>query len=360
MNLQELFTLRDWYSKYVTITFPEIENLASALEHNSRQPNKQEITPKLEEATEVVLEVPMHLLDMQQIEFLEKNNIREILGLEGSLWLEGQVKTANFDPALAAKSVRGALASLQAVSESLETATNAMKTMGINFDYIESEDEDGITVRLRFEGKSGIRNVSELKKQSADWYEIIRAISRSVGEAPEQTKIIGATNGSIILILSATAAAATVLAVISKKLTSVISDGITIANSMEDLKHKRLMNRAIEKAMLDQQKEILSNGVSDAVSSVKSLSVASRMSPEDETALISAVKKIAAFQDNGGEIDMIAPPEVIDDEESKTEDLQSFATARSNIIEMQKAREQMRDLRISQSVLGHSNDTTSE
>lgn len=362
MNVQELFSLKDWYEKYVTIAFPEMEKLAAALEHNSSQPNKREITPLLEEAMEVISEVPMYLLDIQQISFLDMNNIRDIVGLEGSLWLEAQVRTANFDPALAARSVRGALTSLHSVSESLKTAVDAMKKMGFEYDDAEVGVEEEIIVRLRFDGKSGIRNVSELKKQSSDWYEIVRAISGSVDEAPEHTKIIGATNGSIILILSATAAVATVLAVISKKLTSVISDGISLANAMEDLKHKKIINRAIEKAMLEQQKDILSKGVSEAVSSVKSLSVASNMSSEVEAALTSAVKKIAAFQDNGGEIDMIAPPDHSSEEEEEDGDEQSekakyLYIARKNIIDMQRAREEMRELRMSQSALGHSEDT---
>lgn len=351
MNIREIFELEGWYREYVSPIIPYLEDIASILENNSKQINKKELVSRLDRAINFLTNVPTHLLDLQQIEFLEINNVRELLGIEGAIWLEDRVNNSGINSEKAAQGIRSALTSLSSVYGNLNNLTSSFIKLGLK--PKEVEDDGGIIVRLRFDGKSGINNVSDLKKQSSDWYEIIRAISGSVGEAPEQTRIVGASTGSIILVLSATAAAATVLAVISKKLTSVVTDGIALANAMEDLKHKKIINRAIEQAIKDQQKLILSKGIDEAVSAVKALPITSDMNIENETALVSAVKKIANFQDNGGDIDMIAPSHVMENNSDRREDFQAILNTRENIIGMQAAREKMRNLQLLNQIEGN-------
>ena len=74
---------------------------------------------------------------------------------------------------------------------------------------------DQVEVRLRFTDKASIGDVADLRKWSGEWYTIIHGISACVNERPEDTKIVGASAGSIWLYLVASAKIAQLVAIIA-------------------------------------------------------------------------------------------------------------------------------------------------
>src|SRR5690606_37578263 len=102
------------------------------------------------------------------------------------------------------------------------------------------EKEGYVTVRVGFKNDASIRNVKDWKTSAEDWYQIVRGLALVCGEAPEDTKVVGASTGSVILILSATYTFSKLLATISKHITGIAKDVIGVRVALEDLRGKKL------------------------------------------------------------------------------------------------------------------------
>lgn len=139
-----------------------------------------------------------------------------------------------------------------------------------------------------------------------------------------------------------------VLSVLAKRANSIAKSVLDVQNSMEDLRHKKVLNQAIEEAMKAQAKAIADNGVDAAIADVKA-SIGHEISKEVDGQLKKAVQKYFTFTEKGGEIDMIAPPNAADNDDVAISD--SIAELNASIQEVRMVKANM------QKLLGNGGDT---
>ena len=167
---------------------------------------------------------------------------------------------------------------------------------------------------ILFRHRAAIEDVVQWKKWSDEWHDIVRGIALSIGESPEDTRVIGASKGSLIIILSGTLAFTKALSLITKYLASIIKDILVIANAIEDLQHKKILNKVVENNLEKQSEKLKIDGVKTILAEVKK-ALPNKLDGEQIQALERSIKKYLNFSDLGGDVDFVSPPEVHEDDE---------------------------------------------
>lgn len=140
----------------------------------------------------------------------------------------------------------------------------------------------------------------------------------SVGEPPQSVKVVGASNGSVIVTLTAVASVTIVLAIIAKNAGRVASEVLSIANDIEDFRHKKRLNTIIEDELKRQQTFVQDTGTEDTIAEIKS-AVSLQIEHETEAVLRKSVSKYFDFYAKGGDVDFI-PPRHLPEPDEENED----------------------------------------
>ena len=214
---------------------------------------------------------------------------------------------------------------------------------------IEADDidqlPDRIIIRVGFENDANIGNVADWRDAGREWYDIIRGIAIAANESPENTRVVGAASGSVILILSGTLIVTTMLATISKNISSVAKDIIGVGVERENLRHKKLLTTAMEAELKKIEEKRRTDAVKTVMAELKKHLHKSILG-DAKVALEASVKKLLDFNEKGGVVDFVAPPE-FDEEETEEEGnedtgRQLLIAARRVIHEYQGEREALR------------------
>ena len=199
-------------------------------------------------------------------------------------------------------------------------------------------------IRIGFEHKASIDNVTDWKDSSKEWFEIIRGLALAANESPEDTKVLGAATGSVILILASTVAVTTMLAAISKNITSVAKDILGVGIERENLRQKELLTAGMEAEFTKLEQQKRTEAVKEVMGELKRHLHKAAMG-DTKAALQLSVKKLLDFNERGGVVDFVAPPEDETNDESENatdEKRQLLADARRIIHEYQGEREALR------------------
>jgi hypothetical protein len=320
MEIEEVFELGRWYSEHVPIVGKEYKNLQTVLQHNASPNAKQPVQGPLEELIAGLNALPMTELSLQQVAHLDKMDVGHLLGVRGAEFVKRVVTQSSYDPATSATEIETAM---KKVNNTIETF-NALAShlTGAAFEQYDDADELGdgdAMARIQFRQDASIGNLAEMKKWSNDWNDIARGIGHLVGETPHDLKVVGASKGSIIVSVTGSMMLISALAFMSKKVSGIVLDVFRVKNAIEDLRHKRLSNEAIESSMktdLDQREAAL---MGDIVTGLKERA-GENYSPEHDAHLEIAVKKYINFSKKGGELDFLKPPEPEFDDEDTPDD----------------------------------------
>ena len=343
MNIGELRALAEWFGEHYSTLQNLYGKLLQPIQHNANQGNKQPIENQLNQLIAYMSDMKFEELSLQQIRILEELGVDEYIGLKGTNFVEGTIRTSEYDPSTAASRISEAISSITQAHDGFQSYQNSLKSLGLEED--DNEENDFITIRVGFQNDASINHVTDLKNYSKDWYDIIRGIALSVDEAPESTKVVGASTGSIILILAGTASVTAILALISKNIASVAKDVIGIANQIVELRGKKLLNDVIEKELKKQEYEKKKSAEKDIIEIISEKIPA--MDGEKIAALSGSIKKLLAFNEKGGNVDFVAPEsghEIVDDEEGSEHAIGALAAAREAIHQYQEVREQVKRL----------------
>ena len=310
----------------------------------------QPVEAQLDRLLDYLRGMSFETLSLQQLNLLTDLGVSRFIGEAGASFVETAIRTADYDANTAAIKLTEALSELSSANSGFEAYRSAVSSLTIGTEEGEDEDADRITVRVGFQNQAAIRNLSEWKTSAGDWYDIIRGVSMAAGEAPEETKIIGASTGSIILILSATAATTSLLALISKNISAVAKNAIDIRMKMEELQQMKLLTAGMKKEFMTLDKQNKDTALKEIIDSIKVQLPNLKAEKEGDkiNALEASVKKLLAFNEKGGNVDFVAPEE---DSAPETENEQSaknpktaLSAARAYIHEYQASREQVRML----------------
>ncbi len=342
MDVKELYDFSGWFLRHAQGALQQYQVLHGRLNHNANQPQKQPVRDDLNKLLSTLRDMPLQELTDEQLDLLKEEEVESFLGMIGARNLERIVKSGRFDPASAASDVAGIVNSL---TQSISRIQNVHDSLSeINNFRDETPSREQLTIRVHFKDSAAISDVVELKKWVDEWHEIIRGVTISVGEAPENVKVLGAHQGSVILVLGATAAVTGTLLLISNHLTKIALNALQVANGVADFKQKIRLNKTIadglEKAIQQSEKENLKELLTAAKENLPA-----PINGEQETALKRSIEKYKKFTEEGGEVDFIAPPESDDYAEGDDldpQDVEQIENVRKNIAELRDTRDETR------------------
>ena len=332
MDVNELVGLANWMNEHVNPTMSVYEQLASSMEQNATNGNKVPLREHLDAVQKALLDMPVSQLSYQQTDLLHDMEVRDLLGEKGWRFVERTVKEGNYDPASAAADIRTAKKHLDSALQQFEQTRQSLSAVGISGepDY---EASDNVTVRVRFKDAVEIENVTQLKKWSAEWYDISRGLAMAAGERPEDVEVKGATTGSLIIVLGTTLTVATIIALIMKQIASTVKSSMEIAHTLQDWKMRKVADAEVERVLLARRKSVEDGGVQDALELVRE-KIGARIAGDVENALKKSIEKMFQFTSKGGEVDMLPPPDPADDEELDDAVAEAINTITENVKEM--------------------------
>lgn len=304
MDIGELQRLARWYLGQHSELAQRYKALQAPINHNANQPNKQPIEVELNSLVEFLANQKFDELSIEQLKMLTSMGVNTYLGPEGAAYVNGVVRTSDYDPATASQRLSTAMQALNNARNWLNAYAEAVTNLGFGGEDAEATGEL-ITIRVGFQNEVAINNVTDWKDSAKDWYEIIRGLSMACEERPEDVKVIGAATGSIILIMAGTAAFTTLLAQVSKNISSVARDIIGIRVEMENLRQKGLLTRA----MATELKKIEKEKADSSVSTIEGL-LEEKLKGKDgeiKTALTNSIQKLLTFNEKGGVVDFVSP-----------------------------------------------------
>lgn len=341
MNVGELLYLSRWY----TDNFGQINSLyndvISPIQHNASQSNKIPVEEQLEKLLSYLKNMSFDDLSIQQLKTLYDLDVEDLLGPTGADFVASVIRVIDYDPQTAVNRLNEALGKLNEANSGFNSYISATKSLGLDRpdDFLGG---DLITVRVGFQDKAAIGNLADWKNSAKDWYDIIRGVAMAAGEAPEDTKVVGATSGSIILVLTATATVTGLLALISKTVTAVAKDVIGILSQIEDLRSKRYLNDVLETELKKLAKERQDNALIEISAAVEGK--LPNLAGDEKNALTLSIKKLLKFNEQGGRLDFVAPEphDAQDDVEGNEHTRTAFDEVRAAIKAYQSVREEVK------------------
>lgn len=317
MQIAELYGFSRWFQSELRELISKYTNVNNVLQHNASQQQKRPLEEPMDDLTEYLDGMDFDALSMQQVALFPLFEVQELVGKQGVAFIEGTIRKSDFDPATAHKDVSEALSRLQSANQRTDAILQAFGDLDIPL--ADPELEAGrVLVRVEFAGDASMHNVAEWKSWSASWYEIVRGVAIAIDETPEDTQVVGASQGSVIMKLAATYAFTRVLALISRSISSIAKDYLEVRHSMEDLKAKKLLNQNSEAALKANAEEIKTSGVETIMDELRPV-LPDNVSGDKENALKKAIEKALDFHNKGGDVDFVAPEEPIDEEDDGEE-----------------------------------------
>lgn len=206
------------------------------------------------------------------------------------------------------------------------------------------DPSEEVLIRVRFTSEASIETVSELKKWSSNWYDISRGIAMLHGEKPEKVRVVGATSGSIILMLATPYAITKTITLMLTDILKVAEHVLRIRKAAEEIRSLKIKNDAAQKALSDEVEQIKKEAVVEIVAAVMArFDGAVKSTGEVQNALEKSVERLLEFSQKGGEVDFV----VQEPEDDTSEDLvKSQAEIRSAVEEVRRIENTMKQLEL--------------
>jgi len=315
MYIQELYQLTMWMNKEVTLKgIPQKYQQLFAKLSNNVQPNRAKAPFETEKNNliEALKDMRLEVLNDEQRDFLIKLNILDIFGEEAIHILEDILYKNSLDIATSSSQVNAITTRLNQGVEKLKQIQGGLSGLVT----VEENITDKIIIKLHFDNKASIKNITDFKKWSIIWYDISRGITMVHGVAPEEIEVVGANKGSIIIELATAYGITKTISEIILKILQVIEKVFDIRKKAEELKAMKLSN---EKIALDLEKEANHIKKVEIEEIVKEVLSTNNITDGDiSNNLTKSVTKLLDFIDKGGEVDFTMPDD--EKEESQEED----------------------------------------
>lgn len=341
MNVNELYELASWYQvhfEYLSERYNKVHNI---LAHNSQQPNQQSLETPLDELLSYLSEMNMGVLSIQQLSILEKLGVGNLVGTEGEIYISELIKTVTYDPASTNAKFNKLVQRINEVNSHFTSYLDSINAMDLSPDTFEPA-EGQFVVRVGFKNDASINNVVDWKKSSDEWHHIIRGLAIATNETVEDVKVIGATKGSLILVLAATAPIVILFATISKHIASIAKDVLSVRIMGEKLRQEQMMTKKMQAEFDAMEKQKREDGLTRIQDELAEM-LPDNINGEVQAAFDKSIEKLLNFAEKGGDLDFVAPPEDDADKEgalNADDDVNAKITeARTKIIEYQEERE---------------------
>lgn len=314
MDVNELWGVLQWYNKHLGVKFPrKFTPLHSAL-NNNIQPNnsKQPVTEHAKGLTDFLRQVPIDDLTIAQLRFLADIEVASYIGEAGATKIEDLLNRSPIDPVAATNGV-------QEIINALGRAVERIGKLSSGLEGVVSKTaplDDQAIVRVTFAHAAAMNNVVDMKKWGETWHDIARGISMARGAPPEDVRIVGASQGSIVIDLGVSLG-------IAKLFASIVNQALQSTNTLQDIRLKeeqirdlRLKNEAAETALEQARRQMLDAAEKEKAAIVEMIvdgvvkheDSAGNNSGENENALKKSVRLLVDFLDRGGNLDIVVKP----------------------------------------------------
>lgn len=310
MNVSELFELTYWVTDEIVSTqIPQKYQALQQILQQHSQPNKpkQPFDSQKNDLIEAIKNVPLRKLTKDQLIFLKELGIGEAVGDNGVNTIEDILFKNVIDVATSAqklKQIHQALSNGISKSDQIKAGLDGCVTQ----EAYEADNE--VLIRVSFTGHATMSNVTDFKSWGNIWYEIGRGIAMAHNAAPEDLKIVGATNGSIIIEMAVIVSIATTTSGIILAALKVAEKVLDIRKKAEEIRNLKLQNKKLASDMekeADKEKEAGIEQISKKI--IHELKLKKDGEGDKINALDKAVKNLVNFIESGGEVDFIIPEE---------------------------------------------------
>jgi hypothetical protein len=337
MQITELLKLTEWFDENL------IENgvptkykaLYNQMNANIRRNNNQQVPfeSQKNDLIHAIEGINFQTLSLEQINFLDKLGITELIGKSGADKIEEILITNSLDIATATSKIKE---SSDIVTKAQTTIKELQTTLYKSFEIEESEEveNDKVLMRVYFQNDVAIQNLTDFKKLSATWYDIGRGIAMSQDKSPEDFNIIGAKKGSIIIEMAVIVGLATSVSKILLESLKVADRFINVLKQVEELKGLKLGNKKIALELKKEAEKERDEGTNTILeNAIKDLQLNTEQHGDKVTALEKSIKKLIDFTQNGGIVDFVQPsePEEKEDNAEIREEIQRLKTNISEI-----------------------------
>jgi hypothetical protein len=315
MQITELLKLTNWFNINIVKTgIPQkYTDLYNRMNQNLRRNQNVQIVPfeaEKENLYTAIKPINFQALSLEQIRFLDKLEITNLLGVKGVSFIEETLIKNNLDLATATANIKTSVDKLNlAVTTINELETPLKKSFSIS----QTEDgiEDGsVLMRIYFQNDVGINNLVDLKKLSETWYDIGRGIAMAQGKSPEDFRVVGAEKGSIIIDLAVIVGIATTVSKILLEALKVADRVLDIMKKVEEIKALKLANNKIEKELQKEAENEKEQGIKSILSStIEELGLNLEAQGDKINAIEKSIKKLIDFTQSGGVVDFVQPKE---------------------------------------------------
>ncbi len=318
MNVSELYSLTQWVEdKIVATEIPQkYQELQSILQRNS-QPNQQKVPFETQKDKLIGLleDAPIYSLTKDQLNFLHELGIAQAVGNEGKNSIEEILYKNVIDLATSAQKIREIL---QELNKGIEKSNQIMQGLEGCVIEEEYESDDEILVRVSFTGHATMSNVSDFKNWGKIWYEIGRGIAMVHDSSPEDVRIVGATNGSIIIELAMIAGIATTASGIILSALKVAEKVLDIKKKAEEIRNLKLNNKKLAQDIEKEADNEKKAGIESITNiAIDKLHIDKETEGDKISAFTKAIKNLVNFIESGGEVDFVIPKDETEDGEAE-------------------------------------------
>ena len=297
MQVEELFDLCQWISRNVSENGLEqkFTALQSKLTNNANQgPAGQPMESERDDLVEQLHSINLLELSIEQVDLLKHLNILTYLGPKGVSFVEETLFKNALDIATARDHFNKALNNIKETTAWAAATRKALSRI-INEENVQIPDGK-IIVRVHFDKKSSINNIVDFKNWGRKWHDIGRGVAFACDEAPENVEVIGASRGSVIVILCSTYFVVKVLNLIAREVMKSFQEYYKIQMIKEEVKKLSLDNNKAERALDADSKEYKNNSIAEILNkSITHLSLDADTDNEKITSLKSSIKQLYGF-----------------------------------------------------------------
>lgn len=315
MNVSELFSLTHWVTE--NIEGAQIATKYQALIgilQQPIQPDQQQPTfeAQKDDLINSVTVVPLDTLTKDQLHYLVRLRIAQAVGPEAIGEIEDVLFRNVIDRATAASKIEVMLNDLTGGIQKSIQIHAGLDEVVVEEEY---EAEDMILIRVSFTGNASMSHVTDFKEWGKSWWEIGFGIAMAHGAAPEDVKVVGATNGSIVLELSSDQQIAATIGGIILAGLALAERLLKILIAKEEIKNLRLKSKQIVKEIEKSIEEEKQEGIQRITAEIAKQLKFGDTDGEKYQWLDKAVKNLVNFMELGGEVDLVMPDTKAEGEE---------------------------------------------
>lgn len=317
--------------------------LTSAVAQNL-QPGqaRQPFSDQKNALTKALRLVEVDALTAEQIRFLERLEIADLVGPVGAERIERLFSDSGNDLAFAHQQLSNRT---QLLTKGLERVEQVATQIAGLYEPSEPLPSGEFGFQLHFRGRASIGNAVSLKYWSDEIHAISRGFALVAGQAPEDVRVVGARKGSIIielasgwLIVHLVGAATLRLLQIAKRVQEIRLKAeeiraLQLSNEVSIIELQSVKDRLEKIALSEQETRVL--GVSDHLEKQFSL----RIDGEQRNALTLSIRKLVHFIEKGGEIELLLPPQEVGGVEDE-----KLAQMRAEVAQLRKLAVEVRPL----------------